>query len=53
MKRAPSSTTTWDANAKPRLARPSIASPRSNVGFTPHRVASQPDGSAPAKVPAG
>ena len=53
MKRAVSSTTTLLANAKPRLASPSMASPSSSVGLTPQRAASQPDGSAPTNVPAG
>ena len=53
MKRAASSRTMWFANAKPTLARPSIKSPRRSVLLTPQRMASQPDGSAPANVPAG
>jgi hypothetical protein len=53
MKRAVSSRTIVWAKANPRLASPSSASPSSSVGFTPQRVASQPDGSAPMKAPAG
>ena len=53
MKRAASSSTMWFANAKPRLARPSMERPRRSVGLTPQRMASQPDGSAPTNVPAG
>jgi len=53
MKRAVSSSTTVWANANPRLDSPSMESPSSSVGFTPQRVASQPEGSAPTNVPAG
>ena len=52
-KRARSSSTMFPANAKARLVTPSSASPVSSVGLTPKRAASQPAGSAPAKVPAG
>ncbi len=53
IKRAVSSTTMLPANANARLDKPSIESPSSSVGFTPQRVASHPDGSAPRNVPAG
>ncbi len=52
-KRAASSRTMWFANPNTRLVTPSIATPQISVGLTPHRAASQPPGSEPAKVPAG
>ena len=52
-KRAASSRTMLPANAKARLVTPSKASPVSSAGLTPQRAASQPPGSAPAKVPTG
>ena len=53
MKRAASSSTMWFANANTRLVTPSSPSPSSSVGLTPQRAASQPLGTAAAKVPAG
>ena len=52
-KRAMSSRSTLWAKPNTRLVTASNASPRSTVGLTPTRAASQPAGSDPTSVPAG